>query len=202
MHLSALLLGRWCLPRAQIATANCNAATRDKPTLHAGLSALPKTPKQGKHISKGFWSLRNMSTASTNQLLFLNSFSWLFPSPWLGTLSHTPPTFNSLLSANSSFLPQYSAKVLPSPRSLPWNPQAILFHWFPPFGFLTISLGLSVQLDWKPFGGRSNVLFIFVFLKPSTMVGTQLVNKWVTLIYICSHVTSWSFSSWMQMWHC
>ena len=31
---------------------------------------------------------------------------------------------------------------------------------------------------------------------PVTMVGTQLMNKWVALIYICSHLTSRRFSLW------
>ena len=87
---------------------------------HAGLPALPVTPQCIKGVSQGFRRLRNVSAMSTAQLLFAQQLVLASAITWLRRLSPTPLApipFCHLIHIFSFH--QYSAKVLPTPRSLP-----------------------------------------------------------------------------------
>lgn len=169
-----------------------HSATWERPTLpgHVFLSC-QRLLKQEKWICTGFWTLRNRSTKkSSTQLLFLNSLSLLVPSPqlampFLSPFTHLP---QFPLPSNSSFFLYYSAVVLPPPRSFPWNPQASLFHWL---SSLDSKVSLWVcQSKWteNPLETRA-MFFPSLSPKPITMIGAQLMNKWIPFIYICSYFT-------------
>lgn len=64
----------------------------------------------------------------------------------------------------------------------------ILFHWLPlwiPQYLFEFVCSTKLKTLWK----QEQCSFHLVSAKLVTMVGTQLMERWITLIFICSHVT-------------
>lgn len=177
----------WGANRAQIAPAKWweldlavllnHSETRNSPAVpgQAFLSR-GRLLTQGKQAQKDA-NLRNRSTRSSTQLLFLNS-EWLLchclnlQCPF----SYLPSTHSQLpLTSNSSFLsnthPSYYLFLEVSSEILKQFSSIDFPLWIPKYLF-----GFSQQVDWKIFGGRSNGLSIFAFPKLIPMVGAQLMN--------------------------